>query len=352
MMKKILWIISCIIVSVSTVTGKYAGAFLDIGVGGRAIALGGAYTAVPGDPFAFYWNPAGLGTLHHFHMIAQHAKLFNGLESHNVIGITRPIFGGNFISLNWIRLTVPDIARYDSDNLVRYGPNGWSRRVQEEASRAETLQELIDLGTVLTDPPLGYSDFTNDAFYITFTKMNFYKIDFGWQYFVLPVEMPIGINFKILRQSLFNNSASGVGVDLGWMLRFGMNDLLDNPNLGQITFGAMLKDVWKTRITWNTATNHSDIIERGTFLGVSYLQPLIGLNSSLLFSYDYHNKYGRSNHFGVEYFYQNKLALRVGLDDGLVTAGVGIRFWVLDLDYSYMGHDLGNSHRISLTLGL
>ncbi len=351
-MKKILTIIVLLIMLSSQGQAKYAGAFLEIGVGARPMALGNAYTAMFGDGFSFYWNPAGLASLNNFSLIAQHTKLFNGLESHNVIGITRPIIGGSYISFNWIRLTVPDIARYESDNLTRYGPNGWSRRVQEEASRAQTLQELIELGTVLTDPPLGFSDFTNDAFYITFAKMNFYKVDFGWQYFVLPVEMPIGINFKIIRQSLFTNNASGVGMDLGWGLRFGMDDLMDNENLGKISFGAVVKDIWKTRLTWNTPTRASDVIEREWRIGVAYWQPLKNINSSLVFVYDYKQKYSNTHHVGVEYDYNQKLDLRVGLNDGNFSAGVGIRIWILNIDYAYIGHDLGNTHRISLNLRL
>ncbi|RMH88642.1 MAG: hypothetical protein D6681_14685, partial [Calditrichaeota bacterium] len=40
--------------------GKTGLAFLKIGVGARAAGMGEAYTAVAGDAFATYWNPAGL----------------------------------------------------------------------------------------------------------------------------------------------------------------------------------------------------------------------------------------------------------------------------------------------------
>lgn len=46
-----------------TKTGTTAASFLKIGVGARAIAIGGAYTAVSNDLSAIYWNPAGLGRL-------------------------------------------------------------------------------------------------------------------------------------------------------------------------------------------------------------------------------------------------------------------------------------------------
>ncbi|GAB4191534.1 MAG: hypothetical protein Kow00108_26540 [Calditrichia bacterium] len=349
-MKKILLIIT-VSFMINQGISKYAGSFLEIGVGARAISMGNAYTAMMGDGYAFFWNPAGLATLTNFNVIAQHAKLFNGLENHNVIGVTRPIMGGNYISFNWVRLTVPDIAWIDSDNRTIYGENGWSARM-EEASRAQTLEELIALGTVLTDLPLSYSDFTNDAFYISFTKMNYYKVDFGWQYFVLPVEMPIGLNVKLLRQKLFSNSASGFGIDFGWMLRFGMNDLMDNENLGKLTLGAAVKDIFRSKLTWDTPTESSGVIERSINLGVSYWQPIKSMNSSLVFAYDTQKKYDRTHHFGVEFLYGQNLGIRFGLNDGEFAAGVGMKIWLLQMDYAYIGHDLGNSHRISLSLGL
>jgi len=40
--------------------GSTAGAMLEIGVGARAEAMGGAFVAIAEDPSALYWNPAGI----------------------------------------------------------------------------------------------------------------------------------------------------------------------------------------------------------------------------------------------------------------------------------------------------
>ena len=39
---------------------KYAGEFLKLGVGARALGMGGAFVGLADDASAGYWNPAGL----------------------------------------------------------------------------------------------------------------------------------------------------------------------------------------------------------------------------------------------------------------------------------------------------
>ncbi len=46
--------------SIASDNGRTSGDFLNIGIGARAAALGGAYTSVSDDATAAYWNPAGL----------------------------------------------------------------------------------------------------------------------------------------------------------------------------------------------------------------------------------------------------------------------------------------------------
>ena len=54
--------------------GSSAAAFLEIGVGSRAIALGGAYAATADDATCMYWNPAGLGWIKKAGISVNHAN--------------------------------------------------------------------------------------------------------------------------------------------------------------------------------------------------------------------------------------------------------------------------------------
>jgi len=46
--------------AVTATAGTAGFAFLQVPAGARAVAMGGAFTAVPGDPMGLYWNPATL----------------------------------------------------------------------------------------------------------------------------------------------------------------------------------------------------------------------------------------------------------------------------------------------------
>ncbi len=325
---------------------KYAGSFLELGIGARAMAMGGAYVSVADDGSAFYWNPAGVSTLQRPELFGMYASLFKSLERHHQIGFTKPLYGGAAFSLNWIRLSVTDIPRYDSKNLE----SNYSNRVNEASTSASNWEELQELGIVLTDAPLGYSSFTNDAFFLTLSKLYKIDVDFGWQYFVLPIEVPLGINVKFLRQSLFDKTSSGLGFDLGGMLKFGIDDLFDDNRLGKFSIGYALKDALNTKITWNTDSRQSSKIPRNWYLGASYFQPLPNIHGQLLFSYALSSKYDRVNHFGLEYVYYGRLAIRFGLENQQFTAGVGLKVLFFNFDYAYRGHELGGSHRISTSV--
>ena len=42
-------------------TGTTAAQFLKLGIGSKALGIGGAFTSIADDPSCLYWNPGGLG---------------------------------------------------------------------------------------------------------------------------------------------------------------------------------------------------------------------------------------------------------------------------------------------------
>lgn len=322
--------------------GTDAAAFLELGIGARAMAMGGAYVSVANDGTSFYWNPAGASLLRRAEVGGMYASIFKSLEKQFYVGFTRPLYGAGAISVNWVRLSVTDIPFYSSPNADKT----YEERILESTLGGNWEQH------VLTQDAIDFSNFNNDAFVITLSKLFKFDMDLGWQYFVFPVEIPVGINVKLIRQSLFQKKSSGVGFDIGTMFRFGLDDLMDNSNLGKFSLGFAWKDIFDTKITWDTDTRHADRVKDNWHLGLSYLQPIPGLNSNLLFSYAYKKKFSSSHHLGSEYVYNNTLAIRFGLDDSEFTAGVGMRIALFRIDYAFISHELGGSHRITAFIQL
>lgn len=78
-----------------TNSGTSAAAFLEIGIGARAEALGGAFTALANDASALYWNPAGLSQLQNISFTANHTRWLAN-TNFQYFGVVLP-FGNNMV---------------------------------------------------------------------------------------------------------------------------------------------------------------------------------------------------------------------------------------------------------------
>ena len=88
--------------------GTVAGAFLEIGVGPRAAALGGAFTAIADDATALYWNPAGLAQMQTAEVTSAHSEWLADV-SHDFVGVAVPL-GGGLVGASVTRLGVPEMT--------------------------------------------------------------------------------------------------------------------------------------------------------------------------------------------------------------------------------------------------
>lgn len=81
-MKKIIFVvvILTIVSAFPSNAAKYAGEFLYLGVGGRPLALGGAYVAESGDVLSGYYNPAGLSAIKGQQALFMHSETFGSLQ--------------------------------------------------------------------------------------------------------------------------------------------------------------------------------------------------------------------------------------------------------------------------------
>ncbi len=195
-------------------------AFLEIGVGPRALGMGGAFCGVADDGTAFYWNPAGMSLVERPRLSAMYGPQFgtiaNPLGDYHFLGLALPMKGDVRIGVNWIRLSVDDIPVYQGLEGESY------------------LERLRDRSLQPDGRPEGFLQDTEDAFFFSFSKLNANRLDLGWLYHRVRVDIPFGINIKWIRQSVGSYSATGLGVDIGTMMRFHLNDLFQSDKLGVV----------------------------------------------------------------------------------------------------------------------
>ena len=312
---------------------KYAGEFLSLGVGARPLGMGGSFVAIADDATAAYWNPAGLGGLNRTELTFMHAGVF-GLDSYDFVNCVQPLGKSGALGLSWIRLGIDDIpvtSLSRSGNMSAYN------------------RPYIS----------GYMQDTENAFLLSYGRRFRLNIPFG-THESRGTDLQVGASTKFLYNSVskVNRNAIGFGGDAGiiWKTSFASKE--DSKKTGDLSLGVAVQDFFKTRIIWNTTSSpsHMDVIPPNVKVGVAYNRHIPGIGSQMLLSIDADTRYGLEMHYGAEYVLGDVLSLRVGLQEQNFTAGAGLHVGFLRgesslsflVDYAFLSHELGNTHRISV----
>lgn len=297
---------------------KFAAEFLKIGVGARAQGMGGAFVSLANDASAAYWNPAGLVQLDHREAMAMHASQFGGTLAHNFGSVVIPMDSGesrSAIGITAVLLSVDGI-RVTKDAKVGEDIDG-NPEIDESLIRSESAYDL--------------------ALMLTYSKS-------------LSDRLSAGVNLKLVRQSLVSDASSfGIGADLGFLYRPKANFAL----------GIRLADLTTTQLYWDSGRRETvaPTIAVGAhttrFLNALRGTLTLGVNADFAFESQEADQFSSgslSGNFlpGLEYWYENAVALRLGSDGGDLTAGGGVRYRQFGVDYAFFDHsDLDATHRIS-----
>ncbi|MEE4311602.1 MAG: PorV/PorQ family protein [candidate division KSB1 bacterium] len=269
-------------------------AFLKIGAGGRAAGMGEAYTAVANDASAAFWNPAGLARMSRSEFTFTHNNWFQDI-SHEYLAFAFQM-GKNTVGLSFISTNIGGIER-------RTNPSTEPLDIIEAHDIMFSLSFARSMGSL------------------------------NW-----------GVSAKYLYEKIYLFSANGIALDLG---------LTYNLPIKGLTVGA-------TALNLGTMTEmDKEAVELPATLkaGVAYTLP-VDLYGKVLIAGDYVNYLGNAAHMhlGFEYLLKNIFALRTGYMTGYeeksIQAGAGIRFSNYSLDYGFspFNSDIGDSHRISLSI--
>ncbi|MBW3469699.1 PorV/PorQ family protein [Arthrospiribacter ruber] len=115
----------CTEISAQSIAPKYSNEFMNIGIGARALGMGGAQVSSVRDVTAAFWNPAGLIGIKHEHEFSlMHAEYFAGIAKFDYLGYSTAIDADNQIGISVIRFGVDDIPDtrflYDANGALNY----------------------------------------------------------------------------------------------------------------------------------------------------------------------------------------------------------------------------------------
>jgi len=161
-----------------TNVGTTAASFLEVGVGSRAIGMGGAFVGIANDVSSLYWNPAGLGVMTKGETVFEKVDWLAGI-SFNYFGAAVPLSGYGTLGFFINSMTMSTMKV----RTVQY-PDGTG-----EDFDASSFAAGLSYGKKLTD------------------------------------RFSIGFNVKYIRESLWHEGSSSFAFDVGTLYQTGIKGL-------------------------------------------------------------------------------------------------------------------------------
>ncbi|MBP9127198.1 MAG: PorV/PorQ family protein [Elusimicrobia bacterium] len=267
-----------------------SGEYLRYGAGARALAMGGAFTAVADDVSADYWNPAALAFMDEYQFQTMYAPFHNDSD------------------LYYLAFGAP------------LGPRWGTLAVSDTMLRSTGFQSRDNLNFVSG----GEGTVSDNALSVSYGR-SFQEV---WS---------AGARLRFLQQKVLNDSGSAMAVDLSGYTKpyHGLSAglALNNLNQPEINLGS-----------------EADVYRPFYRMGLAFRAPrdlfILGLDANKV------EKQSAYYTMGVEYNPTPVLSLRAGWDQNQeITAGVGLAMRYARFDYAFANQDdLGATNRVSLTL--
>ena len=301
---------------------KYGGEFLSLGVGGRALGMGGAFSATANDVTAGYWNPAGLIHVKFPQVMLMHTEQFDGIIKYDYGGFALPIGNERSIGISLIRVGIDDILL--------------TQRLQYSDLKLGEIDQGIP-NRPIVDGTISDAEY---AFLLSYSIQRKKNLSFG-------------ANIKIIHKGIGDFSAWGLGFDIATLFK----------PVGNLHIGINLQDITTTVLAWDNGTR--EVIVPTIKTGLAYPLYIPFISGTLSSAVDFDIRFeGRNfgaqlatgplsldSHLGWEYQFQDIFSIRLGSDIGRFSAGAGIKLPKFQFDYAFVGHnELGDTHRISAKL--
>ncbi len=351
------------VLAFSASADKYAGEFMYVGAGARALALGSAYSAVADDITAGYWNPAGLARNTDKSVAFMHSERFGGLISYDYLAYSQE-YNGDVYAASLFRTDAGKIADtsdlqwYDTGSDGVFGEDGTG--APGDCGNDDYDQSSNPSGTEGNGEWDPGEELIYDEGRITWNSAADNALYLSWGR-ALNERLSVGATSKLIYRKLMDYSAWGVGFDAA--VRWDATDAF--------SLGLNLQDVFGTYMFWNTGVSES--VLPTAKIGASFVWPVSRFRSVITFTTDGDFRFeGREfatqyslpgagisldTHMGVELLIRDTVGLRIGSCEGNMTAGLGFTISFIghpvSLDYAWVTHDqLDSTHRFSVGVGL
>jgi hypothetical protein len=289
---------------VHELAGTTAAAWLKIGIGGRAAAMGESYTAACNDASAIFWNPAGLSTIEKTQFMTQYGMWFAEMNYH-AAAFTKPMldeFGlpTGCVGVGMTYLDCGDM-RYTTD---------------------------------LADAEKSEAELTAGDLFVA----NSYAVMVSYSQ-TLGESMAIGITGKMISETIASETATAFAGDAGFLLTAGLEN--------EVSIGVVMQNM-------GTTLNDSEL-PQNTMAGVSI--KFGGL--SVVVDYSMPVDHSPKMNAGLELILSKMIAIRggymmgaddVGGDTSGMSAGIGLDIDTLCVDVAFVPFGfLGDTIRASVT---
>jgi hypothetical protein len=289
--------------------GGYAAPWLQVPIGARPTAMGGAYLAVSDDGAGPLFNPAGLASIRR-PMISSSYRAMQLDRSLAYVTALSPIRGQATMGVHWLYAGSGKVEARDVDGYLQ-----------------------------------GYDmSIAANNFVILFAKQISPFVSFGVNMSYILIDMP-------------ELDANSVGFDFGAMLNLDQlveREKRESMAVRDIKVGLTVKNLSK-RFRWvsdkyvtkyttgGASTEQTDDVpvEIGGGVSARFLQRRLLTAVDVIKSVDQ----GAALHAGAEYFVTPEFMLRSGYSDGSLTAGTGYLFQIgnngLAIDYAFSSDKVG-----------
>ena len=320
---------------------KYAGEFMSIGVGARALGMGGAFVGVVDDVTAGYWNAAGLASLDNQQAAVMHSERFAGIVSYDYAAYARPYDNDKALGFSIIRLGVDGISN-TTNALLDYGSDGIPGTNDTDGTEGNGQ---LDEGERLNEDAITKFGDSEWAIYLSYGRQ-------------LTERFAYGGSVKFIRKAFANHSANGLGFDIA--LRYKLRE--------RIYLGMNLQDATTTLLAWDTDTGTKELIAPTLRSGISaqielpitdaWIMPSIEIVTRTDGERPYSDGISIGSAFsaltyGAELHVNERLILRAGrgeVEPFSVGMGIKVRGATVDYAFGSVGsqENLGDTLRVSI----